>query len=503
MSSVASRGGRGRWVVVGLLVGFGALAMLAHRQANVFAQRALNVVFSNADAEAHGVWFAWNGDVVAKDVVLYLEGPTLSAEPAASGADAATATASSDTNTLRFAHMRVRTPGGWTFFLRNVLDRQLEDAQVDALRVSFEGFDTATGVEPTRGALGPIGAMSSSPFETEGCLHHAFFVRDELAEMGLPGTATSLDFDLREAAGHVTTRVVLDTPGASRAQYDREETLVKSESLLKLPQLATATHSERWDVSDQGFVRARNAYCAKQDGVDPQTFVARHLASVQRLLETRGLVPDAQTIAAYADFAEHGGQFAFGGPYATPLHSSERAGVHLNGSAWLRMQGRIEHGSTRADVQWRGTKPRALDAQGGATFAAMTRENGGIPPAMGAPSTAPVQATAEVATPAPVAVPVANVVPAVAAPAAPQRPQYASSLPTAQPAMSPGGRLVWEDLPRYQGRMVQVFTMHAEPRTAMLVSADGREARVRARMEGGHADYRISRDSFVRALLIQ
>ena len=27
--------------------------------------------------------------------------------------------------------------------------------------------------------------------------------------------------------------------------------------------------------------------------------------------------------------------------------------------------------------------------------------------------------------------------------------------------------------------------------------------RVRARMEGGHADYRISRDSFVRALLVQ
>ena len=54
-----------------------------------------------------------------------------------------------------------------------------------------------------------------------------------------------------------------------------------------------------------------------------------------------------------------------------------------------------------------------------------------------------------------------------------------------------------------QGRIVQVFTMHAEPRTATLVSANGNEARVRARMEGGHADYRISRDSFVRALLVQ
>ena len=45
--------------------------------------------------------------------------------------------------------------------------------------------------------------------------------------------------------------------------------------------------------------------------------------------------------------------------------------------------------------------------------------------------------------------------------------------------------------------------MHTEPRTAMLVSVDGREAHVRARMEGGHADYRISREAFVRATLIQ
>ena len=421
--------------------------------------------------------------------------------------------------------MHLRTPGGWTFYLRNVLDRRLEQAQLDALQVRFEGFDTQSGMEPTLGSLGPIGALSASPFETEGCLRHAYFVRVELAEMGLPAGRTTVDFDIRQANSRVTTRIELSTPGVSRARYDREETLAKPSSLFKLAEVPTATHSERWDISDDGFVRARNAYCAKQDGVDPQTFVSRHLAAVQRLLETRGLVPDAQTIAAYANFAEKGGQLAFGGTYETPLHSSERDGVHNNGSAWLRMRGSFENGSRKGEVQWRGTKPRPLDAAGGATFAAMTRENGGIPPTVGALSLAPqaqeaiAAAMVASAAPAPGQPPVATVpvstAPTAAAAAAPvpaavtaapatQPPRYASSLPSAQPQLAPaGGRLAWEDLPRYQGRILQVFTMHAEPRTAVLVSANGNEARVRARMEGGHADYRISRESFVRALLVQ
>jgi hypothetical protein len=387
-----------------------------------------------------------------------------------------------------------------------VFDRRLDKAEVDALRMSFEGFDTRSGVEPTLGTLGPIGALSASPFESEGCMAHAYFLRSELLDMGLDAGATTLDLDLRQSASRIATRIVLNTPGVSRTQYDREESLAKDTSLLKLPETVTSTTSERWDVSDNGFVRARNAFCAKQDGIDPQAFVSRHLAAVQRLMETRGLVVDAATLLDYADFAEKGGQIAFGGTYASALHSSERAAARLNGSALLRLQGKIEHGSRSTVVQWRGTQPRALDTQGGATFAAMTRENGGIAPVSAAVA-APVVNVGAVAVGA-VAVATASAdTPAAPPPAAavapgPQRPQYASSFAPQGPTAPPGGRLAWEDLPRFQGHMVQVFTMHAEPRTAMLISADGREAHVRARMEGGHADYRISREAFLRALLI-
>jgi hypothetical protein len=494
----APRKSRARWFVLAGLALVGGLGYAAHQQATALAGRALNLAFANADTDVQGVFFDWNGDVVGRDVALYLDAPVATPAPTAStpAGAAPDAEAEADAGTLRFARMRVHVADGWMFYLRNVLDRRLEKADVDALKLTLEDFDSSAGVDPTLGALGPIGAISASPFESAGCLQHAFFLRSELEQMGLPVAGTTLSFDLREAASRITTRIVLDTPNVSRAQYEREETVAKETSLLRLREVATSTHAERWEVSDQGFVRARNAFCAKQDGVDAETFAARHVLTVQRLLQTRGLVPDAATAAAYAHFAANGGQFAFGGRYASPMHSSERAAAHRDGSAMLRLQAVAEHGSTHGPVQWRGTMPRALAA--GPAFAAIVAENGGIAPVGEMPAVATAEApqmiqasmtTEATRSPAPVAAPV-------------QRPRYASSF--AQPtATAPGGRLGWDDMPRYQGHLIQVFSMRAEPRTAVLLSANGRELHVRARMEGGHADYRISRDAFTHAMLIQ
>ncbi|UHQ18196.1 hypothetical protein LVB87_08110 [Lysobacter sp. KIS68-7] len=483
-----SRGGRARWVALAGLVLVGSLVYLVHQQARVMVGRSLNVVFDNADTESGAVWVDFNGDIVAKDVALYVEGSADA--PAPAGADA---------NVLRFERLRIHTQDGWMFFARNLLDRRLDTADVGELQLTFDGFDTDSGLEPTLGTLGPIGALSASPFESEGCMAHAKFTREDLAQMGLDLEPTSLQIALHEADSRVDTRIVLNTPGSSRLQFDRQETLAKETSLLQLPETASSTVSERWDVSDRGFVAARNAFCAKQDGVDPHAFVARHLAAVQRLLEARGLAVDPATAMDYADFAEKGGQIAFGGAYTAPLHSTERAAARKNGSAMLRLAAKLEHGGRNTPIQWRGTQPRPLEALGGATFAAMAKENGGI-----APSSAPVLVpTAIDASVESEATDVANIAPAPAA-AAPEHPQYASSLPAApQAQMAPGGRIDWEELPRYEGHILQLITMHGPPRTATLLSVDGGVALVRAPMEGGHADFRISREAFVKATLIQ
>jgi hypothetical protein len=68
---------------------------------------------------------------------------------------------------------------------------------------------------------------------------------------------------------------------------------------------------------------------------------------------------------------------------------------------------------------------------------------------------------------------------------------------------SPGATIAWSDLPRYQGHVMQVRTMHNEPRTAVLMAANGGEAQVRASVGGGHAEYRIKREAFISATLIR
>lgn len=474
-----ARGGHARWVLLAGVLALGGAGWMVYAQARHFAARSLAQVFADGDATMGRVWFDPSGDIVVDDIAVYLSTPTLAA-------DTTSESFAGDTNTLRFERMRVHAPDGWMFYVRNLLDPKLDKAQLDEWHIAFEGFTTRAGFDPSLGTLGPVGAMSASPFESEGCSRHAFFVREELGTMGLQAGPTSFDINLREADSRIETRLVLNTPGVSRLQYDRVETLAAPTSLLQMGKSATSTVSERWDVSDQGFVHARNAFCARQDGIDEATFVARHMMSVQRLLETRGLQADAQTVAAYRDFATNGGQLAFGGSYATPLHSSERELARRNGSALLRMSARLEHGSQQGDVVFSGTAPRPLAAGDGATFAALTKENGGTVPSVGNVST-----------------PKSAIVASPVAANAPAQPQYASSLPTATPAVAPGGRLAWDDLPAMQGHMLQVFTMHNAPRTALLVSVDANEAHVRARMPGGSADYRISREAFLRATLIQ
>ena len=165
----------------------------------------------------------------------------------------------------------------------------------------------------------------------------------------------------------------------------------------------------------------------------------------------------------------------------------------------------LEHGSRRVAVQWSRFTPRPLPGDADSTWAAIQAEQGGAQPVAAvaeqpATTTAPVSTPAAPATPKPAA-PATPTLPGAVATTPDGRP-LASSLPVAQLAQ-PGALLDWTELPRYQGHVMQVWTRHNEPRTATLLSANAGEAHVRARVGGGHAEYRIKREAFIRATLIQ
>lgn len=471
--SVGGSGGISVGRILGVLVPVVALAFLVLQQANFLVGRSLLIAFGDAESTYRNAWFELDGDVVAKDLVVY---------PYAETRDVA----------LRFDTVHLETPG-WLWFVRNTFDRRLDHARFERLHLTLGGVTSSEGVDPTLGDLGPFGAASASPFEAQGCLDDDMWVRSELEQMGLSPGLTTLGFDYRVDGKQLLTSIVLKTPGVSTARLERREQLPAEVNALLLDQSPSLVQFERWQVQDQGFVKARNAWCAKQDGIHAPAFVARHVESVARLLETIGLAADQPAIDAYRGFATEGGEFAFGGEYPQPLRSDQLYAARENGVALLRMHGLLERGGQRLAVQWRRFDPKPLQGlDKWTTYAALQKERGLDPFA------ARTARAAEVAGITAATAPRASSI-ASRTGGAP----LASSLPTASTLAPPGSRLPWNELTRYRGRVMQIWTAHNPPRTVTLLDANAGELSVKAHLTGGSALYRIARGAFLRATLIQ
>ncbi len=200
-------------------------------------------------------------------------------------------------------------------------------------------------------------------------------------------------------------------------------------------------------------------------GVDVATFVARHVGAVARLMATAGLAADAEAMAAYGDFAAHGGEISLGGEYGRPLAGRARDGGAL---AW--MDASLEHNGRRLPVRWHQFEPRPLPGGGKAVRAVLAADGG-------SPGAAPAKSAAAISR--------------------------GDGIISHANLISPGSTVGWDDLGALQGRWIQVWTAHNAPRHVMVLGMDRGQLQVRARLGGGHADYRITREAFLRARLVQ
>ncbi len=514
------------------------------RQADTLLARALQVAFADQQSSFASVWFEWDGDVVAKQLVL---------RPNDLGAAAET----------RFERVHLATPG-WGWFLRNSLDRSLANARLDQIRLVLSEGSSVAGLDPLLVDLGPIGAVTASPFEAEGCAKNTVWTREELTEMGLAPGATTLDLNYRLEGDVFASSIALETLGISRTQLDRSSRITAPVASLLAGQPASNIESERWQVRDHGFVLARNRFCAERDNIDTRRFVERHLAAVDRRLETLGLAADVNARALYRRFARGGGDLAFGGDYTPPLTREQLMDARDDGRALLRLNAMLERDGRGVPVLWQEVAPRPLPAvdQGVATYAAMQTElenavRGGdepVPPAAALPEQTPVTAAAEpekIDAPAP-SPPVAVVVPeppaetasepvaeppptpvatppepVVATPETPvvtpvptAEPPPPTVVPTRKPAVSSARpnrprieRLVeeapsqdtlsWDALARHRGKRIRIWTVHNPPRNVELLDASGDVLRVRVKLSGGEAEYTVQRAGFLRAKLLR
>lgn len=472
----------------GVLLPLVAATVLSLRQANYLVGRSLLIAFGDNESSYRSAWFEWDGDIVAKDLVV---------DPFGMGEEF----------TIRAEHVHVETPGWFWFAYNTFAKRKRLRTSMDEVHLTLTGVRSDSGFDPTLGDLGPFSATSASPFEAEGCANDNLWSREELVQMGLEPGPAELEFRYAVDGAKLNTTIRLEVPNVSKVVFERKEDLPRRINALLVDQYASLTRQESWSVEDLGFVRARNRFCAGKDDTQSRDLVERHVASVQRLLEMAGLELDDASLQAYRLFARDGGNLKLRLDYSNPLHSDDYYEVRDSGAALLQAQALLERGEQRAWAQFRAVTPRPLAGwdDGLPTYAALRAEQGGdtvVADEDGSKRISVRKVAAKVdmeeAGERDPALDAA-VFEAPKAAAMPEPVQVAK----VEQAPPPDPRIPWEQLNDYIGHDLRVLTATSGNRTVTLLEAHPGEILVSTRVGGGTAQFRIKKETFREAVPLQ
>lgn len=498
--------------VLALLFGTGYLLL---NTANHLMGRALLVTLGDEETTYRNAWVGLNGDITAEDLVVYLY------EDDADGRE----------GDIRFKHARLETPGlHWVVFqsFRNIklfrFDRRKRGStpHMDRLHLTLTGIESDTGDEPSLGYLPLSGPISGSPFETEGCQYDSYWQGDALSAMGLSPGATALTFDYQIKGDLLHSRVTLEAPGVGATHYEDQETLLGEErNALLLDFIDSEQLGQSMRFEDHGFVAARNAFCAKQSKISEHAFIARHLASMERLLAAIGLGIDPRTRDTYARFASTGGVLTLDARFGSPVNAEYVDAMEQMGALISSTTLRIGHGhdSPRTHVTLQRFEPQPLKGldEGEPTWAAIEAEqrderwrrerHAGMQepsPALaaaatemapGAASAAPFSAEPEAASSADGGA-LESMAPSTPATAGPIQNLAVQKRVLIGDVDAP--ELTWPELPAYLGQPLRVWTAQGGVRVVELINVEDDRLRVRARLGGGTAQFSIQRASLRR-----
>lgn len=181
----------------------------------------------------------------------------------------------------------------------------------DRLAVRFEGIDWgAYGAEFVLPEIDWVGPYSGALFEAAGCERDWWWHADEFADklrLGTPGGDIAVEFEVLSER-ELRARTTIGSENTSRTIIERRFLLDDARDFANSDPDDWRTIETRWQVVDQGFVAARNRYCAEAAGITEAEFVERHLASVERLLLAKGLRWNDGIRTAYRRYAAGGAE---------------------------------------------------------------------------------------------------------------------------------------------------------------------------------------------------
>ncbi|HVH34438.1 MAG TPA: hypothetical protein VM847_10050 [Tahibacter sp.] len=205
--------------------------------------------------------------------------------------------------------LRVRTPGVlWT--LRRSITRDSSPPEQLGLRLTDLNLPAlrklATGNTPPW-----YGVQSLAPFETFACGGVAELTSTNFSAMQLQPRTPQLDLDYRydAQAQHLEADLRITNAPFGKVELRTElrqfqpqifDTAAARDAL----RIASADFSYR----DDGFLRKRNEFCARETGLDVDGFIERHIASVQERLKTSHIVPAEGVVEIYRELLSGGGE---------------------------------------------------------------------------------------------------------------------------------------------------------------------------------------------------
>ena len=391
--------------------------------------------------------------------------------------------------------------------------------KLDHIGIHVEGM-RADGFDSLPDILDYVGRATAAPLEAEGCVGDTLWLTSELPKLGIENGGIDLHLTLANAREESQVRVFGDlvSPASSRAQFTQLYSAPSMSAFLDAEEGTRKLAYERLEITDDGFVAKRDAFCAKRDGVAPEEFRERHLAAARRLLQINGMRATEELEAVYRHYLENGNLVL----ESRPNQNVKREDYHhysIEDQAAM-YNGTLSAGGKPVPVRFVAVPARDFPlAFEGSSWDLVARETGralsggGGGSTGGGPEPAPTLATSAAAVLAPAPAPAPAPVTVAAEPAAPAPapavkveplPEWAKPATTTRTTVSgkplasslppKGGarraafqRIAFEDLAQHVGDRIQVTTIYGDRIDGRLEGVGGSLLRLRSAPAMGYA----------------
>ncbi len=190
--------------------------------------------------------------------------------------------------------------------------------EIEALELGFNGLLPSP--------FDNVGWASAALFESEGCNASDRWRSEDLRAMGLTPGEMRWQWEYRVTGpGEVHSLASLHVPGVSRFEQVQRLVSPSPEDHLSNDSRANRLQTETISLRDEGFVQARNRYCAERDSSNLPVFLQGHWQAIEEQLAALGLQATAELRATYLRFARDGGELilqAEPAPVAAPSDES-------------------------------------------------------------------------------------------------------------------------------------------------------------------------------------